>query len=232
MPTASATTGPTARNCEIRLALHSIYFPTAQPTPQKPEVGLASSQQTTLRPRLRYRRSQTAAPAMPDASGANQARRGFVPTTRPRARSIGRKVASSLAHRYSRDKVVSTRTQERLRPCRTNLRRSGWDRGCSGLAAMLSPGSAETAARTCGRILRLPDNRRVRRSRSSYHGQESVNMYPFNAADSTDLARSPIETGLPDRRQLQRNEEEAVVRALGWKPRPRRLPDICAFAVN
>jgi hypothetical protein len=33
---------------EIRLALRSIYFPTAQPTPTKPDAGLIASQQVTL----------------------------------------------------------------------------------------------------------------------------------------------------------------------------------------
>lgn len=33
---------------EARLALHSVYFPTAQPTPQKPNGGLIASQQQTL----------------------------------------------------------------------------------------------------------------------------------------------------------------------------------------
>src|SRR5450755_3820376 len=40
--------GPTVQELELRLALHSIYFPTAQPTPQKPEVGLLESQQKTM----------------------------------------------------------------------------------------------------------------------------------------------------------------------------------------
>jgi outer membrane protein OmpA-like peptidoglycan-associated protein len=40
--------GPTVQELEIRLALHSVYFPTAQPTPQKPEIGLLESQQRTL----------------------------------------------------------------------------------------------------------------------------------------------------------------------------------------
>jgi outer membrane protein OmpA-like peptidoglycan-associated protein len=40
--------GPTVQELEVRLALHSIYFPTAQPTPQKPQVGLLQSQQQTL----------------------------------------------------------------------------------------------------------------------------------------------------------------------------------------
>jgi outer membrane protein OmpA-like peptidoglycan-associated protein len=34
---------------EARLALHSIYFPTAQPTPENPDGGLLASQQDTLR---------------------------------------------------------------------------------------------------------------------------------------------------------------------------------------
>jgi len=34
---------------EARLALHSIYFPTAQPTPENPNGGLLASQQDTLR---------------------------------------------------------------------------------------------------------------------------------------------------------------------------------------
>lgn len=38
-----------ATNLEARLALHSIYFPTAQPTPENPDKGLMESQRDTLR---------------------------------------------------------------------------------------------------------------------------------------------------------------------------------------
>ncbi|HXU16349.1 MAG TPA: OmpA family protein [Terriglobales bacterium] len=39
---------PEVRALEQRLALHSIYFPTAQPTPANPKGGLVKSQQRTL----------------------------------------------------------------------------------------------------------------------------------------------------------------------------------------
>jgi outer membrane protein OmpA-like peptidoglycan-associated protein len=39
---------PEQRQLEQRLSLHSIYFPTAQPTEQNPNGGLLSSQETTL----------------------------------------------------------------------------------------------------------------------------------------------------------------------------------------
>ena len=39
---------PEVRALEQRLALHSIYFPTAQPTPANPKGGLVKSQQSTL----------------------------------------------------------------------------------------------------------------------------------------------------------------------------------------
>ncbi|MGZ6045702.1 MAG: OmpA family protein, partial [Isosphaeraceae bacterium] len=39
---------PEVKQLEARLALHSIYFPTAQPTAQNPERGLLASQQETL----------------------------------------------------------------------------------------------------------------------------------------------------------------------------------------
>ena len=39
---------PEVRALEQRLALHSIYFPTAQPTPSNPKGGLVKSQQATL----------------------------------------------------------------------------------------------------------------------------------------------------------------------------------------
>jgi outer membrane protein OmpA-like peptidoglycan-associated protein/chitodextrinase len=40
---------PLVKELEARLALHSIYFPTAQPTVQHPDTGLVVSQQTILR---------------------------------------------------------------------------------------------------------------------------------------------------------------------------------------
>jgi len=39
---------PEVRALEQRLALHSVYFPTAQPTPKNPNGGLVRSQQATL----------------------------------------------------------------------------------------------------------------------------------------------------------------------------------------
>ena len=39
---------PVDKALEARLALHSVYFPTAQPTPQKPEGGLLPGQQKVL----------------------------------------------------------------------------------------------------------------------------------------------------------------------------------------
>jgi outer membrane protein OmpA-like peptidoglycan-associated protein len=39
---------PEVRRLEARLALHSVYFPTAQPTTTKPTGGLVKSQQATL----------------------------------------------------------------------------------------------------------------------------------------------------------------------------------------
>jgi outer membrane protein OmpA-like peptidoglycan-associated protein len=39
---------PEVRALEARLALHSVYFPTAQPTVKNPKAGLLSSQQKTL----------------------------------------------------------------------------------------------------------------------------------------------------------------------------------------
>jgi len=39
---------PQIKQLEAKLALHSIYFPTAQPTVAKPTGGLMASQATTL----------------------------------------------------------------------------------------------------------------------------------------------------------------------------------------
>ena len=44
-----AQASPMIIELEKRLALHSIYFPTAQPTPENPDSGLMASQQNTLR---------------------------------------------------------------------------------------------------------------------------------------------------------------------------------------
>jgi outer membrane protein OmpA-like peptidoglycan-associated protein/opacity protein-like surface antigen len=43
------SSAPVIQELEARLALHSIYFPTAQPTPENPEVGLTESQRNILR---------------------------------------------------------------------------------------------------------------------------------------------------------------------------------------
>jgi len=44
-----AAIAPEVKRLEMRLALHSIYFPTAQPTPENPSGGLAESQEQILR---------------------------------------------------------------------------------------------------------------------------------------------------------------------------------------
>src|SRR6267143_5501398 len=41
--------GPEIKRLEAKLAVHSIYFPTARPTPANPEGGLVDSQAETLK---------------------------------------------------------------------------------------------------------------------------------------------------------------------------------------
>jgi hypothetical protein len=48
VPYVPPTESPEVKRLETRLALHSVFFPTAQPRPEKPEGGLVSSQEGTL----------------------------------------------------------------------------------------------------------------------------------------------------------------------------------------
>jgi len=172
---------PEVKELESRLALHSIYFPTAQPAPANPKGGLVLSQQKTLLALagdfVKYLQSKPDAKlileghADPRGSAAfNQALserrvdrvRGFLEENGVPAGSIETKAFGA---------------QQNLTPAEV--------RGSVEQNPELTPGERLRIVRNMRTII-LASNRRVDITLSTT-GQTSVRQFPFNAADSLSL---------------------------------------------
>jgi outer membrane protein OmpA-like peptidoglycan-associated protein len=172
---------PQEKELEARLALHSIYFPTALPAVANPKGGLVSSQQKTLlglaSDFVKYLQSKPDAKlileghADPRGSAAyNQAlserrverTRGFLVDNGVPADNIETK-AFGAQHNLTPAEVKSSVEQN----------------------PELTPGERQRILRNMRTII-LASNRRVDITLSTT-GQTSVRQFPFNAADSLSL---------------------------------------------
>jgi outer membrane protein OmpA-like peptidoglycan-associated protein len=172
---------PQVKELEARLALHSIYFPTGQPTVANPNGGLVPSQQKTLLALagdfVKYLQSKPDAKltleghADPRGSAAfNQVlserraerTRSFLVENGVPAANIETK-AYGAQHNLTPDEVRSSVEQN----------------------PELTPGERQRILRNMRTII-LASNRRVDVTLSTT-GQTSVRQFPFNAADSLSL---------------------------------------------
>ena len=172
---------PQVQELEARLALHSIYFPTAQPTAANPSGGLVPSQQKTLLALAsdfgKYLQSKPDAKLIleghADQRGSaafNQAlserrverTRSFLVTNGVPAGNIETK-AFGAQHNLTAEEVRSSVEQN----------------------SELTPGERQRILRNMRTII-LASNRRVDVTLSTT-GQTSVRQFPFNAADSLSL---------------------------------------------
>ncbi len=181
---------PQIKQLEAKLALHSIYFPTAQPTVAKPNVGLAASQAATLDmlasdflQYLKYR---------PDAHLILEGHADI-------------RGAKDYNVKLSERRVERTKSylvEKGVPPGHIETKAFGFEKNMtSEEVKQLIEADPDLSAAEKQKILknlltvRLANNRRVDVTLSTT-GEQSVRRFPFNAKDAlTLLSRAGGETG-------------------------------------
>ncbi|HEV2117650.1 MAG TPA: OmpA family protein [Terriglobales bacterium] len=172
---------PQVKELEARLALHSIYFPTAQPTVANPNGGLVPSQQKTLLALAgdfaKYLQSKPDAKLILEghADPRGSAVYNQALSERRVARTRGFLVENGVPAGSIETKAFGA--QHNLTPAevRTSVEQN----------PELTPGERQRIVRNMRTII-LASNRRVDVTLSTT-GQTSVRQFPFNAADSLSL---------------------------------------------
>ena len=172
---------PQEKELEARLALHSIYFPTAQPSVAKPNGGLVTSQQKTLLALagdfVKYLQSK------PDAKlilEGHADQRGAAAYNQALSERRVERTRSFLVENGVPAGNIETKAfgaQHNLTPAEV---RSSVEQNPE-----LTPGERQRILRNMRTII-LASNRRVDVTLSTT-GQTSVRQFPFNAADSLSL---------------------------------------------
>ncbi len=181
MPPPPPPSGPTVEELETRLALHSIYFPTAQPTPQKPQFGLLDSQQQTLTALASD--FQEYLKHKPDAHLILEGHadpRGSVPYNQALSERRVDLTKSFLIHHGVPEGSIETKAfghQKNLTAAQV--------KDLVETNPQVTPEQRQKILKNVRTIL-LASNRRVDVTLSTT-GQTSVRQYPFNAADSLTL---------------------------------------------
>ena len=172
---------PQVKELEARLALHSVYFPTAQPTVANPNGGLVPSQQKTLLALAgdfaKYLQSK------PDAKLILEGHadpRGSAAYNQALSERRVARTRSFLVENGVPDSSIESKAfgaQHNLTPAevRTSVEQN----------PELTPGERQRILRNMRTII-LASNRRVDITLSTT-GQTSIRQFPFNAADSLSL---------------------------------------------
>jgi outer membrane protein OmpA-like peptidoglycan-associated protein len=173
---------------EARLALHSIFFPTAQPSPDHPEGGLVSSQERTLTTLATDFKSYLA--IKPDAH--------LILTGHADARGSADFNQALTERRVNRAKQFLV--EQGISPDSIETRSMGKEQELtSEQVRALVEQNPELSDAERQRILHrlevivLAQNRRVDITLSTT-GQQSTQLYPFNAADSMTLLEEKAPT--------------------------------------
>jgi outer membrane protein OmpA-like peptidoglycan-associated protein len=192
---------PQITELETRLALHSIYFATAQPTPQNPTGGLVPSQQRTLASLasdfVKYLQSK------PDAKlilEGHADKRGSVAFNQALSeRRVESTKAFLVSHGVPADNIETKAlgVQHNLTP----------DEVKQSVEANpeLSPEERARVLRNMRTII-FASNRRVDITLSTT-GQQSVRQFPFNSTDSLTLIggrESEMKTKKPAARKIRK----------------------------
>ncbi len=187
-PTISAAPPAEQVRLEARLALHSVFFPTAQPRPEHPEGGLVASQQQTLTTLAADFKSYLT--FKPDAhltlSGHADVR-GSVEYNQALSERRVARTKQFLVEQGVPESSIETRglgkEQELTAAQVKELVEQNPDLSNAERTKVLGDLT----------IIVLAQNRRVDVTLSTT-GQQSVRLYPFNAADSLTLLdkKSPI----------------------------------------
>ena len=174
---------PPSPELEARLALHSIYYPTAQPSSDRPGAGLVPSQQRTLE-RLATD-FKTYLQSKPDAHLVLEGHADVRGTDAFNQRLTERRVASVKAYLVGQlipESSIETVAYGRQRNLTTDEVRASIENDTSL--------TTEERRRALARIvvLKLASNRRVDVTlKSAGQTETSVRKFPFNAADALSL---------------------------------------------
>jgi outer membrane protein OmpA-like peptidoglycan-associated protein len=169
---------------EKRLALHSVYFATAKPTPENPDAGLLASQEKTLTALARD--FLTYLQAKPDARLTLEGHadpRGSVEYNQSLSERRVDRVKRFLVEQGVPDANIQTKAFGEQKNLTDRQVRDAVERNPE-----LSPEDRQRVLSNM-RVIILASNRRVDITLSNFGqaAQESVREYPFNAADSLTL---------------------------------------------
>jgi hypothetical protein len=166
---------------EARLALHSIFFPTAEPRPDHPEGGLVESQQRTLTTLATdFKRYLTFKPdARLTLTGHADVRGSVEYNQALTERRVGR-AKQFLVEQGVPESAIDTRAVGKEQQLSTEQVKALVEQNPD-----LTPEEKDKTLKRIGEIV-LAQNRRVDITLSTT-GQQSVQLYPFNAADATTL---------------------------------------------
>jgi outer membrane protein OmpA-like peptidoglycan-associated protein len=169
------------RELEARLALHSVYFPTAQPTTANPQGGLVRSQQQTLTSLAadfkKYLESRPDAYLILEGHADPRGSAEYNQALSERRVERTKNVLIQNGVPAGNIETKAFGAQQQLAPEQV--------RGSVEQSTDLTPGEKQRIVRNMRTIL-LASNRRVDVTLSTT-GQESVRQFPFNAADSLTL---------------------------------------------
>jgi outer membrane protein OmpA-like peptidoglycan-associated protein len=172
---------PEVRELEARLALHSVYFPTAQPTTANPQGGLVRSQQQTLTSLAadfkKYLESRPDAHLILEGHADPRGSAEYNQALSERRVERTKNVLIQNGVPAGNIETKAFGAQQQLAPEQV--------RGSVEQSTDLTPGEKQRILRNMRTIL-LASNRRVDVTLSTT-GQESVRQFPFNAADSLTL---------------------------------------------
>ena len=172
---------PQEKELEARLALHSIYFPTAQPTVANPKGGLVTSQQKTLLALatdfVKYLQSKPDAKLILEGHADPRGSAAFNQALSERRVERTRAFLVENGVPAGNIETKAFGAQHNLTPAEV--------RGSVEQNPELTPGERQRILRNMRTII-LASNRRVDVTLSTT-GQTSVRQFPFNAADSLSL---------------------------------------------
>ena len=195
---------PEVRLLEQRLALHSIYFPTAQPTKANPQGGLVKSQQGTLTALAadfkKYLESKPEAKLVleghADVRGSADYNQAL--SERRVERTKGFLIEQGVPAGSIETKAFGAQQQLTAEQVKNSVDQN----------PELTPGEKARILKNQRTII-LASNRRVDVTLSTT-GQESVRQFPFNAADSLTLiggrekpatAKAPVRKKAPAKKK-------------------------------
>lgn len=180
-PPPPPTVSPEVKELEARLSLHSVYFPTALPTPANPSGGLVKSQQATLTTLAadfkKYLQSKPDAHLILEGHADPRGSAEFNQALSERR--VNRTKAYLITQGVPAGNIDTKAfgAQQQLTSDQVN---QSLDQ-----ASDITPGEKARIKRNMRTII-LASNRRVDVTLSTT-GQESVRQFPFNAADALTL---------------------------------------------